>query len=61
MGPTDCTQAAWMEGSGVGEEDSQLVLHLVDDSPGHSLADEWRTEGARWLLRLAQAAGSSRL
>ena len=50
-----------LEGSGVGEEDSQLVLHLVDDSPGHSLADEWRTEGARWLLRLAQAAGSSRL
>lgn len=36
------------------ERDSAICLHVVD-SPGHALADEWRLEGVRFLLRLANS------
>lgn len=38
------------------EGDSAICLHVVD-SAGHALAEEWRLEGVRFLLRLATRAG----
>jgi hypothetical protein len=55
---TDCcvrlANCLFAEQARQGLEHGSTCLHVVDDSPGHSLNLRWRHDGAEFLLRLAR-------
>jgi hypothetical protein len=53
VGTDACTRfvlALFESANRLGIEQSRVRYLVVDDSPGHTVADRWRQEGVRFLL-----------